>query len=202
MHSFLTYVELSFSYMFSSNRGHDAKLFTRQQVFAGRPATIQINSPDVGVSGSRMLERHTGDGADDFPELSWEPVEGAAEYILISEDPDAPVWFVPCHGLYYKLPGNTTSVSAADFKVKEAETHTLQGGFKYGKNILRSVYGGPKPLLNHGEHRYFYELVALKEPIEEIGTYPSKEDFLKKLAEKDLILGWGEWVGTYERKLD
>lgn len=202
MHSFLVYVELTLSYLFFSARGRDAKLFTRTPLFTDIPATIQINSPDIGESGSRMHLRHTQDAEDQFPELSWTAIADAAEYILVVEDPDAPLPFPGLHGLYYQIHGSVTSFSPADFEKGDNGTYSLKGGFKYAKNIRKTIYGGPRPLLNHGEHRYFYELVALNKPLTGLSEYPSKDEILKKLEQDKSVLAWGEWIGTYERRLD
>lgn len=69
------------------------------------------------------------------------------------------------------------------------------------------MYNGPMPLMNHGAHRYFYQIVALKRSIVEeleMGKEGSVEpsvtyaDIVCTLKRDD-IAGWGEWIGTCER---
>lgn len=76
----------------------------------------------------------------------------------------------------------------------------LKGGFRYAKNLRGTVYSGPKPLKGHGEHRYFYFVVALKEGLDvgKMGKVPSKEELGSECEGK--VLGWGKWIGIAERK--
>lgn len=77
---------------------------------------------------------------------------------------------------------------------------TLKGGFKYGKNRRGNIYIPCKPLLGHGAHRYFFTLVALREPIDntKLSEVATIEEVAKAIEDK--IVGWGEWIGVYERK--
>jgi phosphatidylethanolamine-binding protein (PEBP) family uncharacterized protein len=84
----------------------------------------------------------------------------------------------------------------------EEGSYLLKGGFKYGKNRRERVFTGPKPLMNHGEHRYYYQLVTLKKPLTNIGPYPDKSAIIEKLQQETNVFAWGEWFGTYERKLE
>ncbi|KAH8549487.1 phosphatidylethanolamine-binding protein [Umbelopsis sp. PMI_123] len=149
-----------------------------------------------------MLKRHTQDGESDFPELSWNAVEGASEYVLVCEDPDSPFDEPSLHGIYCEIPGNVTSLNASDFQTMEEGSYLLKGGFKYGKNRRERVFTGPKPLMNHGEHRCYYQLVTLKKPLTNIGPYPDKSAIIEKLQQETNVFAWGEWFGTYERKLE
>ncbi|KAK9368647.1 hypothetical protein V1509DRAFT_54239 [Lipomyces kononenkoae] len=81
-----------------------------------------------------------------------------------------------------------------------SRTETMKGGFRLGKNVIGCLYGGPKPPLGHGVHRYFYTLVALKEPLDTRGM--SSLATKKEIGEaiKGKRIGWGQWVGLYERK--
>lgn len=203
MPSFLEHTEMLLSRMLINKRGRDALLFTRNKVFANISSTgIIINSPDVGESGSRMLKKHAQDGEDQFPKLEWDTVVGVKEYLLVVEDPDAPLPNPAIHGIFYKISPEIKSLSPADFEIVNKKTYELKGGFKYGKNIRSTIYGGPRPMLNHGNHRYFYQLVALKQPLVDLPAYPTKNNLFQVLEKRDNILAWGEWIGSYERKLE
>ena len=121
------------------------------------------------------------------------------EYLLVSEDPDAPLPSPIIHGIYYAIPRSTTEVTADDF-LEAADPHALKGGFRYGKNRKGNVYIPPRPLLGHGPHRYFYTLVALNEPIDtsKLSPLPTIEEVVRAIDGK--IVGWGQWVGVYERQ--
>lgn len=106
------------------------------------------------------------------------------------------------HAGYYHIPSSKTSITQQDIERVDGKGNELKGGFKFAKNLRGTVYSGPKPLRGHGEHRYFYEVVALSAILGEEGKGLSspakKEEILKGLEGK--VLGWGEWVGVAERK--
>ena len=199
-------IEYTLGKLASYIKAHEAKRFTKGPAFSDFPQpTLDLRCPECGPSGSTMKLHHTQVGAkskDRFPDLEWDAVAGAKEYILLCEDVDLPIPAVVFHGLFYGIPATTTKITASgmDPNTKDSNALMTKGGFKYVKNIQGSHYGGPKPLMGHGPHRYFYQLVALREPVD-----------LKKLNGKITkdglgavivgnVLGWGEWVGVYERK--
>ena len=199
------YIIYTLGRLLINQKGHDKSLFFKNPVFTSMPEpTFTITSPDCGPSNSHMGLEYTGYGKDQFPELTWEkPSPDVAEYVLIVEDADAPLLPTPItHGLFYAIPGDKTRITHADFDVHEVkgkEKH-LKGGFRLGKNIIGSVYGGPKPPIGHGEHRYFYTLVALKEPLDTSNMSPlaTKKEITEAIQGK--IIGWGLWIGLFERK--
>ena len=109
----------------SSQRGHDAKLLTR--LLASTKAlspSIRVVSPSLGSSNSALREEHTPMGTNLFPDLSWTLApetnpNDVKSYILIVEDPDAPLPSPVVHGLYYAIPATKRAVSPADFQVAE-----------------------------------------------------------------------------------
>lgn len=187
-----------------NQKGRDKGLFLKTPIFESMPEpTFTIQSPDCGPSESYVSEEYTGYGEDRFPELAWKkPSPDVAEYLLIVEDPDAPLPTPITHAIFYAIPADKTLITNDDLavdKVMGKERH-LKGGFRCGKNIINSVYGGPKPPLGHGSHRYFYTLVALKEPLDKTKLSPvaTKKEIGNEIKGK--VIGWGLWIGLYERK--
>jgi phosphatidylethanolamine-binding protein (PEBP) family uncharacterized protein len=205
----MEYLERTFSYITKNIKNHDSKLFTRTSqtpAFRSFPTpSITITSPDCGPSGSHLEKDHTQDGADLIPTLNWTlpssiTASSIAEYLIIVQDADAPLPTPILHAAYYGIPASKTSIAHEDLaKVKEG-TNELKGGFKYAKNLRGTVYSGPKPLKGHGEHRYFYFVIALKERLDagKMSTIPTKEDLVRECEGK--VLGWGEWIGIAERR--
>ncbi|PWY86737.1 hypothetical protein BO70DRAFT_386054 [Aspergillus heteromorphus CBS 117.55] len=140
-------------------------------------------------------------------------------YLLIVEDPDAPVPKPIVHGLFYGIPagrgGVPVAVEGGDFELdgngEGVAGRLLKGGFRVGVNWHRNVWSGPRPVLGHGVHRYFFQVVALGGEIAGAGgdgdgdgvagggKALGKEEILERLAGCGVV-AWGEWVGTFERK--
>lgn len=205
MPSILEYIEAFLGYLFSSFRGRDAGLFTKSPAFADQPnPNLEVHSPECGASSSSLLIHHTPLGENRFPELTWSVPSTLAdpikEYLLVVEDPDAPLPAPIVHGIYYSLPAIKRQVGPADFK-KVSGSNLLQGGFRHGKNRKGIVWSGPRPVLNHGPHRYFFSVVALKEVLDlgALSETATPEELKEELVGK--VAGWGEWIGVYERTL-
>lgn len=118
------------------------------------------------VAGAEIPVRHTCDGADVSPALTWSGAPaGTRAFALVVEDPDAPdpaapkrVW---THWVLYDLPLSTTSL------VEDAKTGRLPAGTREGRNDWGDVgYRGPCPPI--GRHRYFIRLYALDAPLPDL----------------------------------
>lgn len=197
----MNYIEYGISRIFANAKGRDARLFTKGPAFAQAPSpTLTVDCIEVGESGSKMHTDLSAEGAGRFPTLSWTAATpDVKEYLLISEDPDAPLPSPIIHGIYYGIPPSATGVSDADLESAKGE-YKLKGGFKYGKNRRGNIYIPPRPLLGHGPHRYFFTLIALSQPVDasKMSPFPTAEEMAKEIEGK--VLSWGEWVGLYERK--
>ena len=141
-------------------------------------------------NGAAIPVRHTGDGEDVSPAMSWTRVpEGARSFALICHDPDAPLvksgtyGFV--HWVLYGIPGSLT-------ELPEGVNDYLQGVNEFGN----PGYGGPAPPPGHGTHHYFFWLLALDaEPDLEPGL--SMWDLLDRIEPN--VIGMNRVAGTYSR---
>lgn len=90
--------------------------------------------------------------------------------------------------MYMGLPVTKTSVVNANFAPAGSD-NLLAGGFRYGENRRGNVYIPPRPLLNHGVHRYLYFIIALSEPLPEalIKTKASRKDVGAAIEGKNRI---------------
>lgn len=209
----LDYVEYGFAIIFANFKNRDAKLFKTTPAFSSVPLpNIDLSAPDCGPSGCTVDKIYTVDGDQRFPQLTWNhpnavPQESIKEYLVLCEDPDAPLPTPVVHGLFMGIPPSTTRISDADIKVSEkskiiAGCGTLDNGWRFLPNIRGMHYGGPRPLLGHGPHRYFYTVVALNDKVD-IEQMAKNGKISRNSIAQDLvgkIVGWGEWVGVYERK--
>lgn len=146
----------------------------------------------VFENGEKIPSRHTCEGANVSPALSWRevPLE-AKSLVLIVDDPDAPDPAAPrmtwVHWLLYNLP-------ATDGGLPEAVA-ALPAGTLEGTNDWKRIgYGGPCPPI--GRHRYFHKLYALDTLLPDLGQ-PDKPRLLAAMVGH--ILAEAECVGTYQK---
>ena len=169
--------------------GGDEEVASEQEVV---DLSIQLTSPAF-AEGSSIPVKHTCDGEDVSPPLSWSVLpEGAKGIALISDDPDAPggTWV---HWVLYGLPPDLTGLPEA---VPTSE-ETLQGTARQGRNDFgRTGYGGPCPPRG-ATHRYLFKLYALDTELD-LRPGAKKEDLLR--AMEGHILGQGQLMGRYQRR--
>ncbi len=148
--------------------------------------------------GQPVPKKHTGDGADVSPALSWSGVpSGTKELALICDDPDAPTPQPWVHWVIYKLspsltglPENVPTGSKIDKPVA-----ALQGrnSWPSGRTI---GYRGPAPPPGHGTHHYHFKLYALDTELK-LNAGSDKPALLA--AMQGHILAEAEVIGTYSR---
>ncbi len=140
---------------------------------------------------STIPVRYTCDGPDVSPPLKWDGApNGTRSFVLICDDPDAPVgtWV---HWVIYNIPGDRNQLPE-DVPKKDV----VFGQIKQGINDFKRIgYGGPCPPAGK-PHRYFFKLYALDIPSDwETGL--TKQDVLDKM--KGHILAETHLMGLYKR---
>jgi Raf kinase inhibitor-like YbhB/YbcL family protein len=146
-----------------------------------------ISSPAF-TDGSEIPRRHTCDGENRSPLLTWRDAPtGTRSFVLIVDDPDAPSGTFT-HWVLLDIPSGLTELS-------EGVTGVGRGGRNdFGKN----GYGGPCPPKGHGPHRYFFTLSALD--IETVGLPDGATRSRVEAAMKGHAVATARLGGRYERK--
>ncbi|CRK20205.1 hypothetical protein BN1723_012073 [Verticillium longisporum] len=187
----------------------DDRPFHHGPAFVVHPdPTITIVSSDCGPSPAELhaeyLRNDLFKECGRMPCLSWNcPAsikDEVREWLLIIEDLDAP-WCRPIvHGLYAGIPAAKLSVEPEDFVVVDDEKCRLDGGFHFGRNSRKKVYTAPKPMLNHGLHRYSFQVVALSRQLDVtlLESRATRKAYSKAI--QGLVLGWGVWTASCERR--
>jgi Raf kinase inhibitor-like YbhB/YbcL family protein len=142
-------------------------------------------------AGGPIPKKHTGEGADLSPALSWSAApQGTNSFAIICHDPDAPLvtprgdyGFV--HWVLYNIPASVTAL-------EEGSGEFAQGVNNFGN----SGYGGPMPPNGHGLHHYYFWVLALDVETELPPGLAMAE--LLQRVEPNLI-GMNRLVGTYQR---
>lgn len=129
----------------------------------------------------------TCDGENTSPELQWmHAPDGARSFVLIVDDPDAPNGTFT-HWVLFDIPADTTHLRGE-----------VSGVGVKGRNDFHQVgYGGPCPPPNHGQHRYYFRLYALKVESLQLPAGASRPEV--ETAVKGHILDQAELMGRYER---
>ena len=140
--------------------------------------------------GGPIPERHTGDGDDISPALSWTNApEGTRQFALICHDPDAPLikpgsyGFV--HWVLYNIAGSANGLD-------EGVGDYMRGINDFGNE----AYGGPMPPEGHGAHHYFFWLLAL-DAAPELPAGLEMWQLLDKIEPH--VIGMNRLMGTYSR---
>jgi Raf kinase inhibitor-like YbhB/YbcL family protein len=150
---------------------------------------MKVTSDAFGPLGP-IPKRHTGEGENVSPELSWSGApDEARSYAVICHDPDAPLVspgsYGYVHWVLYNLPASTTSLA-------EGTSAGTNGKTDSGT----AAYGGPMPPEGHGPHHYYFWVLALDR---ELDLQPDLTlwEFLEQ-AEPHVV-AMNRLVGVYER---
>lgn len=138
-----------------------------------------------------MPTRHTGEGEDVSPALSWRSAPGnARSFAVVCHDPDAPL--ITSRGTYgfvhwtlYNIPGSV------------AELPEGVSDYTAGKNDFGNTgYGGPMPPEGHGEHKYYFWVLALDAELN-LDANLTLWELLEKIEPH--VTGMNRLIGTYQR---
>lgn len=154
-------------------------------------------------NGARIDKRHSGEGEDLSPSLSWSDAPaGTKSFALICDDPDAPSPKRPgptpwVHWVIYNIPGSLRQLPQGIPRIAEPPQ---VAGAKQGKNSWDSDntgYRGPMPPPGSGVHRYFFKLYALDTVLDLEPSKATKDAVVR--AMQGHVLAEGQLVGTYQR---
>ncbi len=156
--------------------------------------SFSIRSSAFGAGG-KIPSIYTCDSSDISPPLDWNGVpDGTESFVLICDDPDAPVgtWV---HWVFYNIPGTVRRLEEGVPAVEEFREGTLKGAMQGKNDFGRIGYGGPCPPRGK-PHRYFFKLYALDTFLKAKPGLRKKE--VLRLIEGH-ILGEAEFYGLYGR---
>lgn len=146
---------------------------------------FQLSSPAF-AEGAEIPARHTCDGDDISPHLTWSGVPaGTRSLALVVDDPDAPRGTFT-HWVVYDLPSDLTALG-------EGSTQGRHGRNSFG----RSGYGGPCPPPRDDAHRYRFTLYALDVPT--LVLSEGTRDELERKIDTH-VLGTAKVAGRYKRQ--
>ena len=144
--------------------------------------------------GNEIPTPFSADGEDKSPHLMWDDVpDGAKEFVLIMDDPDAPSPKPWVHWVIYRIPGSFRELP------EKFPRNPEHGDLRQGLNSWPTDnigYRGPAPPPGHGTHRYFFKLYALDTNLD-IPPLSTKEEVLNAI--EGHVIAEAKLMGTYER---
>ena len=170
-----------------------AGLAMEQVEASGGP--IDVTSTAFEADGA-IPGTYAADGENISPPLDWaEGPEGTASYVLIVDDPDAPIENPPfTHWVAYDIPANTTSLVEG---VPGTERLEKPEGMLQGANDNGSTgWYGMEPPVGDPAHHYHVQVFALDTTL---GLEPGASRTAVLEAMEGHVLSIGELVGTYAR---
>ncbi|HEY5993642.1 MAG TPA: YbhB/YbcL family Raf kinase inhibitor-like protein [Gallionellaceae bacterium] len=154
---------------------------------------MSLHSPAF-LNQHAIPARHTCDGMNTSPPLSWNGVPpGTRSLALIVDDPDAPDPAAPqmtfVHWVLYNIPPDTGGLEEG------ASPRDLPLAAEQGLNDWDDhTWGGPCP--PSGRHRYFFKLYALNTTLPHL-KHPTKGAL--EQAMRGHVLEQAELIGLYQR---
>jgi Raf kinase inhibitor-like YbhB/YbcL family protein len=142
-------------------------------------------SSEAFAHGDEIPRRHTCEGEDISPALSWgDPPAATRALALIVDDPDAP------RGTFtHWVAWNIDPMAGG---LAEGESAPAEGRSDFGT----AGWSGPCPPPGHGVHRYFFRLHALDAEVE-VGFRAGRRELERAIAGH--VLTTAELMGRYER---
>jgi Raf kinase inhibitor-like YbhB/YbcL family protein len=147
------------------------------------------------VFNARIPKRFTADGEGLSPPLEWDGVpEDTASLALIVEDADSPTPHPLVHAIVFDL-------GAIDGSLEEGalnSPHHAGFGLAMGQNsFFRQAWLPPDPPRGHGEHRYVFQMFALRAGAP-FSMAPGRGEFIEVVLDRAIAVGC--LIGTYQRE--
>jgi Raf kinase inhibitor-like YbhB/YbcL family protein len=145
-------------------------------------ADLRIRS-DAFDHHKRIPERHTGDGEDVSPALTWSGVpDGTRAFAVVVHDPDAPLVDGFTHWVAYGIADDATGLPEG--------TEVTSGQNSFGN----TGYNGPAPPPGHGTHHYYFWVYALDEDLD-LAPGLDRRGLIDRI--EDHVIEQARLVGTY-----
>ncbi|WAL68198.1 YbhB/YbcL family Raf kinase inhibitor-like protein [Amycolatopsis cynarae] len=150
------------------------------------PGGLELRSSAFS-DGTLIPERHSHGRGNHSPALEWLAVPGgAAELVLVCEDPDAPGGTFT-HWVVTGIPTETSGVE---------EDGSIPGALEGRNDFGEHGWGGPWPPAGDEPHRYFFRLHAVDRPL---GLGEDATGGQVRAALAGHVLGTGTLVGRFGR---
>ena len=154
---------------------------------------LTVTSATFTFNG-RLPARHTADGEGTSPPLAWSgcPAD-TASVAVIAEDADSPTPHPMVHVIVIDVDGGDRSIAEGALSAPNGASPELEIGTN---SFFQHSWLPPDPPPGHGEHRYVFQVFALRDGPPFSKTAGRKE-FVEAILERAIAVGC--LIGTYER---
>ena len=161
-----------------------------ERLLKGVEKSMSITIPSF-PDGGPIPKKYTCDGEDISPKIiiGGSP-KTASSLALIMYDPDAPIGTFYHWGMH-SIPTNLEVIPEGVEKIRRCPY-----GVQVRNDFGKFGYGGPCPPRWHGEHRYFFVILALDKMLE-LGPSASVRDLIN--ACMGHVIAYGVYMGRYRR---
>jgi Raf kinase inhibitor-like YbhB/YbcL family protein len=143
---------------------------------------------------ARLHKRFTADGEGISPPLGWDDVPAEADSIaIIVEDADSPTPHPIVHLIVVDLGVDQRSLDEGALNSPRHEGVGLDTG---RNSFFRQAWLPPDPPPGHGEHRYVFQVFALR-AAPPFSKHPGRREFIDVVLEHAVAVGC--LIGTYQR---
>ena len=165
------------------------------QLFRERQtARLEVRSRAF-VFNARIPKRFTADGEGVSPPLEWDGVpEETASLALMVEDADSPTPHPLVQAIVVNLGDKDGSIDEGALD----SPHHAGCGFAMGQNsFFQQAWLPPDPPRGHGEHRYVFQMFALRAG-PPFSAAPGRGEFIEAVLDRAIAVGC--LIGTYQRE--
>lgn len=156
-------------------------------------ARLELTSRAFVFNG-RLPVRFTADGAGISPPLSWDGVPRQTDTLaLIVEDADSPTPHPFVHAIIVGLPARCASLDEGALNSPDHVGENVETG---QNSFFQQAWLPPDPPPGHGEHRYVFQVYALRAGAP-FSAAPGRREFTNVILDRATAVGC--LIGTYER---
>jgi Raf kinase inhibitor-like YbhB/YbcL family protein len=173
--------------------GMDQVVYNRVHAERDMPR-LTVSSPAFAFNG-RLPVRYTADGEGTSPPLAWGEVpEDAHSWAIIVEDADSPTPHPLVHAIAVDIAKEHDGL--AEGALSSGDTAP---GLDIGTNsFFTQGWLPPDPPPGHGEHRYVFQVFALREGAP-FSKGAGRGELVKAILDRAIAVGC--LIGTYERSV-
>jgi phosphatidylethanolamine-binding protein (PEBP) family uncharacterized protein len=154
---------------------------------------LTVSSAAFAFNG-RLPVRFTADGEGSSPPLAWSGCPAAtASVAIIAEDADSPTPHPMVHVIAIDVAGRDHSIAEGALSTPNETPPEVEIGTN---SFFRHSWLPPDPPPGHGEHRYVFQVFALRDG-PPFSKAAGRKELIDTILERAIAVGC--LVGTYER---